>query len=89
MILRDALQEMNQEDRFGNRRTFDIEYVTADRKRKTGGEIRSISGVRKVGSTFNQKENQMINVQVPGNTRHPYPVHIRLILKYNGNPIYW
>ena len=89
MILQDALQMMENFDENGDKVTFNIEYVTFDVERKTGGELKSLKGVRKVGSRFNQKRSQMINVQAPGNSRHPYPVHIRLILKVNGEKIHW
>jgi hypothetical protein len=89
MILQDALQMMENVNAFGDKVTFDLDYVTFDFQRKQGGEVKSLKGVRKIGSRFHQKANQMINVQAPGNSRHPYPVHIRLILKVNGEKINW
>lgn len=80
-------------DEHGDKRVFGIQYVTFDKGRKAGGEIRTLKGVQKLGSGFNQKARQMINVRAPGNTSHPYPIHIRLItaidLTGTWEPIYW
>jgi hypothetical protein len=57
---------------------FTIEFVKADRKRKTGGEIARIEQ-----ATLSSNNGQMINVRRPGQAR-PVPVHIRLITEFNG-----
>ncbi len=80
MILRDALQKMDDCDERGDKITFGITYVTYDSGRKKGGEIITLNNVTKLGSKSNQKNLQMINVSAPGNTAHPNPIHIRLIL---------
>lgn len=89
MILQDALRLIDSFDEIGGRRTFDVQYVRADRQRRTGGQLVELKGVRKIGSQFNQSGKQMINVQAPGNTGHPYPIHIRLITAINGEKVYW
>lgn len=89
MILQDALQTMDDFTPEGDKVTFSVKYVTFDRTRKTGGDIKELTGVRKIGSAFHQKNRQMINVQAPGNSRHPYPIHIRLILEFNGEKVHW
>jgi len=73
----------------GDRRCFDIEFVKLDVARKTGGEIVVLKGVRKMGSVFNQKARQMINVLAPGAGGHPQPVHLRLIIKFNNEQVYY
>jgi len=90
MVLKDALQMMEESDGItGDRQTFDVEFITCNREKKTGGEIIRLKGVRKVGSRFHQKKLQMINVQAPGSSYHPFPIHIRLILRVNNEKIYW
>jgi hypothetical protein len=92
-ILRDVLRMMDARDRRGDKITFGIQYVSLDKGRKKGGQICTLDGVQTVGSVWSQKNNQMINLRAPGNTNHPFPVHIRLILavKFNDKfePVYW
>ncbi len=88
-ILQDVLQAMDSYTETGDKVCFDLEYVSFDRTRRKGGDLVSLTGVQKVGSTFNQRDRQMINVKVPGSSHHPFPIHIRLITKFNGEKVYW
>lgn len=89
MLLSDALQEMEQRDSSGEKKPFSVSYVKFDKARRTGGQLATLSNVRTIGSASDQKKNQTITVRAAGNTRHPYVIHIRLILEFNGKPIVW
>lgn len=89
MKFMDMTRMMDEFTPMGDKRTFDIEFVKLDVARKTGGELVTLRGVRKMGSVFNQKSKQMINVLAPGAGGHPQPVHLRLITKFNDERIYY
>jgi hypothetical protein len=62
---------------------FDIEFVTLDVKRKAAGKLKVMRNCRLAGSSHNQMEHGTINVIAAG-TLHEVTVHVKLIMKING-----
>ncbi len=62
---------------------FDIEFVTLDVKRKTGGTLKVLNNCRVASSSHNPFEHGTINVLAAGQT-HENTIHIKLIMKLNG-----
>ncbi len=63
---------------------FSCIYVTADRKRKTGGQFRELH--RAVLLTKKRTPNRMILIQ-PVGVKHPVLVSLDLIIYFNGQPV--
>lgn len=82
IALPDALAEMKQGF------PFQIKFVTADRSRKTGGEIIELTKCVTGGAKHNQKNNDTISLKQVINDGHPYPVHIHLIIEYNNQRVF-
>lgn len=62
---------------------FQIDFVTYDRKRGTGGEPKRLDDCFVTGSNHNQFENGTITIQT-AQVSHPITVHVNLIMKING-----
>lgn len=80
--LKDALLVMEDKSM-----PFSIDFITYDKKRKTGGKIISLTNCETVGSQFSQGKNAMRNIKQRHHSSHPYPVHIWLILKFNDQKV--
>lgn len=87
--LTDALNIMDEKDLKGVPIPFEIKFVTYDKAKKKGGEIIHLTNAVRCGQKHNMKENSTIGVTQLNNTHHPYAVHIRLILEFNGNKIFY
>jgi len=103
--LKDALKLMDRLDHKSRPIPFSITFVTADRRRNTGGELKEISG----GILSKHNKNlpmHMRRVDGFGGSRKPASyenstrnvqapdgsitkVHIRLLKKFNGHTIIW
>lgn len=76
--LKDAIEQMDQPAS-----RFTLKFVTADRKRKTGGDILEVQGCKLRGCV--DQRNATRNIELPsGQIRK---VHIRLMLELNGSTI--
>jgi hypothetical protein len=98
----EALKIMNESDGMGKPVPFKIEFFTADRKKKTGGELISLENVvlskfytkkksshpSVKGKSQNHWDNSTRNIKIlsSGAIRK---VHIRLIETINNKPVYW
>lgn len=71
---------MDQRTSDGEMIPFDIAFVTADRKRGTGGEIIEMKNVVTTG----HKQAKRLRTINPVGTEQFRSVHIDLILKVNG-----
>lgn len=83
MSLNEALEEIRGCNKF-NARTFSIEFLTYDAKRKTGGKIKVFDRCKGAGSSNNERLNGTVSIQSSDHA-HPIAVHIHLIQKLNGN----
>lgn len=79
---------------------FDLEFVTADEKRGTGGELIQVQGwqilktekqpattgqaAARMGTNPQHDDHGTINIHNPSNHHHPIKVHTALIQTFNG-----
>ena len=105
VLLKDALKMMDRLDHKGNPIPFTLEFVTADRKRDSGG--RWITAAGAILSKHNRNLPQHVRrVDGFGGSKKPAShenqqrniqtpdgmittVHIRLIMSFNGHPVTW
>jgi hypothetical protein len=96
---KEIIEEMDRTDTEGKPVRFSIKFVTADRIRKTGGEIITVDKAEKcVGKKAekvihatpintnrepNHKDNQTRNIYIP-DSGQVRKVHTRLIIEFNG-----
>ncbi|MEM8564941.1 MAG: hypothetical protein AAGF85_00675 [Bacteroidota bacterium] len=73
---------------------FDVEFVTADKRRNTGGEVKVLKGCqplpKKPGDPLaTKRRNNYINATrtITPAEGHPVSVHIFLITKINGREV--
>jgi hypothetical protein len=105
ILLKDALKLMDRFDHKGKAIPFSVSFYTADRRRDSGGEMKSIKGA--ILSKNNKDLPQHVrNVDGFGQSKAPKhfanatrniqapdgnitKVHIRLLKSFNGNKIIW
>lgn len=87
--LADALNIADEKDVHGRKKPFAIKWVSFNKSKQEGGEIMELTEAVKVGSTHSQKDNDLIVVKQLHNSHHPMPVHIRLIIEFNGLKVYY
>lgn len=79
IFLADALKIIDSHE------PFDIEYITADKNRRTGGKRNSFKNVVST-SRFYKHGIRTIKILSSGNSRE---FHIRLMTKFNDKEIVW
>jgi hypothetical protein len=87
MLLGDALRLMDKVDKRGAPIPFSISWCTLDRKRGTGGEVRRLDRAIRCGASHSLQRNRQIAIRPADGKGHPIPVHIRLILRVNNQPV--
>ena len=88
LTLAQAVAKMDERTGSGKPRFFRITYVTADRRRNSGGEVRTIERAslpRPIAKTHLLTDRR-INVQ-PHGLRQMVCIHMDLILYLNGEPV--
>lgn len=75
-------------DKEDSLRPFDIEFVSYDESRNSGGELISLKNCKQVGASHNRKSNGTVVVKQIDRDSHPYTVHHHLILKVNDQEIF-
>lgn len=86
--LKDALREIDKKDYRDGNGTFSIVFMTCNRVKKTGGEIKVIPQAYKCGLPANCKGHEMrgiLNMETGKKTA----VHNRLIFQVNKHEVYW
>lgn len=87
MVLGDALRIMDQVDGRGAPVPFSITWCTLDRNRRTGGKVKHLAAAVRCGASHSLQRNRQMAVKPADGTGHPTPVHLRLILRVNGQPV--
>lgn len=80
----DMMQILRQKQPNGKLKPCELVFVTANKQKRTGGQIRELSRV--VLATGKRQEARRILVKAAG-LKHPMPVHIDLILYINNTPV--
>lgn len=103
ILLKEVLNEIDRTDEQGHPVSFNMKFVTADRKRRTGGEIIEANNVHKCITIRN---NKVVYDSRPHVSRNPHhftnatrniifpngqirKVHIRLIIEFNNQRVLW
>ena len=87
MVLGEAQQVMDRVDGRGAPVPFSINFCTLDRRRNTGGVIKTLKKAVRCGAKHSLQRNRQIAVKAVNGTGHPYAIHLRLILRVNGQPV--
>lgn len=87
MNLHEALAIMDQRDARGVPVPFRLTFVKLDRNRRTGGQLRTLDNVVRCGAKHSLQRNRQIAVKHVDGNGHPYPVHLMLITRINGDAV--
>jgi len=68
---------------------FSMDFWTLNRKQKTGGELKQVNNYIGTGSAHDAMQNGTITIRPAKAGGHPITVHIRNIVKLNGEKVYW
>lgn len=66
---------------------FSITFCTLDRNRRKGGEIRTLKNMVRAGASHNLQRSRQFAIKPADGTGHNIPVHLRLLLRINGEPV--
>lgn len=84
MVLGEALRVMDQVDGRGVAVPFSITWCLYDRNRRTGGEIRTLKNAVRAGAAHHLGRARQVAVKPADGSGHNIPIHLRLILRVNG-----
>lgn len=87
MLLEHAFRVMDKVDGRGNAVPFSISFVTLDRNRKTGGKVVRLDKAVRCGAQHHLQRNRQLAVKRADGKGHPYPIHLRLILRVNNETV--
>lgn len=87
MLLDQAFRIMDKEDGRGRAVPFSMSWVECDRNRKTGGRIRRENNLVRCGAQHHLQRNRQIAVRRADGKGHPWPVHLRLIMRVNNEAV--
>ncbi len=87
MLLDQAFRVMDEVDARGKAKPFSIAFVQCDRNRRTGGKIKRLDKAVRCGASHHLQRNRQISVKRADGKGHPYPVHLRLIMRINNEPV--
>ncbi|MBC7416642.1 MAG: hypothetical protein H7325_00620, partial [Pedobacter sp.] len=82
------IREIDKKDYRDGNGCFSILFMTLDTNRNTGGELIELRNAAKCALPPNCKAHEMRGIK-DLDTGKPYPVHNRLIFKFDNKPIYW
>lgn len=88
MGLAEALEVMDRVDGRGAPVPFSISWCTLDRNRRTGGEIRHMQSAVRCGANHSLQRARQVAVKPADGSGHNTPIHLRLILRVNGEPVH-
>jgi hypothetical protein len=86
MVLIEALKTI-RDCKKDSRNRFNIEFMSYDKRRETGGKLIVLKNCFRSGSNHNEMENGTVTISTRDST-HPVTVHIRLIMKVNSEMVY-
>ena len=68
---------------------FSMQFYTLDRKKRTGGELKTVQNYIGAGSNHDAMQNGTITIKPAKAHGHPITVHIRNIVTLNGKKVFW
>lgn len=84
MDLQTALDVTRRVDAHGQPVPFDLEFITLDRNRNRPSRHARMKQVVRTGASHNLARAGQIAVKPADGSGHAVPVHMRLIMKING-----
>jgi hypothetical protein len=87
MVLGKAFEVMDRVDGRGAPVPFSITWCTYDKARGTGGQIRHLERAVRAGASHSLQRNRQLAVKPADGTGHNIPIHLRLVLRINGEPV--
>lgn len=84
MDLQTALDVTRKRDAHGNPVPFDIEFVSLDRNRNRPSQHKKLKQVVRGGAAHDLIRAGQIAVKPADGSGHNTPVHVRLIMRING-----
>lgn len=87
MMLREALTVMDRVDGRGAPIPFSITFVTYDKNRRTGGKVKTLAKAVRCGAAHNLQRARQFAVKPANGDGHQYPIHLRLVLRVNGEVV--
>ena len=85
--LSEALQQMEKCRHTKSENTFSITFLKCDRKRKKGGDWRTIERAQICGLPYSVRDNEMRGV-VDLDSGLKAAFHIQLVFEFNGKKIF-
>ena len=86
----ELLKILNSEDDNGDKQPCkEIEFVTFNNKKKTGGEVIVLTNHIMSGHKMDLNQNAMINLKPVDGYRHPTAINIFLITRFNGLEVFY
>lgn len=85
--LSSVLAIMKEKDKNGEPLSFKIKFITCNPDKNIGGEIIELDNCIMTGLPYESK--QRIGIKSLINNHHPYPVHQRLIMEFNGQKVFY
>ncbi len=87
MTLGDALKVMDRVDASGRPVPFSIKFCTFDKNRLTGGKLKTLKKAVRAGAAHSLQKHRQVAVKPADGSGHNYPIHLRLILRVNAQPV--
>lgn len=87
VTLGEALKMMDRVDATGSPIPFSIAFCTYDKNRRTGGKVMRLKKAVRCGAAHNLQRHRQVGVKPADGKGHNYPIHLRLILRVNGQPV--
>jgi hypothetical protein len=87
MLLERAFRIMDQVDGRGKPIPFSAAWITLDKSRKTGGEVMRKDKLVRCGAQHHMQRNRTIAVKRADGKGHPWPIHIRLLMRVNNEVV--
>lgn len=87
MLLEQAFRIMDNVDARGAAVPFSASWVTADKNRRTGGKVMRMNNLVRCGAQHHLQRNRQIAVKRADGKGHPYPIHLRLLMRVNNEVV--
>ena len=87
VTLGEALNIMDRVDAIGAAVPFSIKFCTYDKTRLTGGKVMTLKKAVRAGAAHSLQKHRQVGVKPADGSGHQYAVHLRLILRVNGQPV--
>lgn len=88
LFISDVLHNSQKRDVLGRPIPFELAWVELDVGRKRGGRRRRETNLIRKGAKHNLRSSRQIVVMKADGSEHHWPVRLRLITRFNGQPVH-